>query len=167
MVEAQMNPAFDQARLEQQLTDAAADVLGTMFFASVDEDLAGAPVGFAAADRARLATLLPFSGACSGSLAVSLDRSTAGTLAANFFGELSESETEQDCRMVMAELTNMVCGAMLSRLDRQCIFCLGSPEILPPGPEVDGEVVRTLMVENGLLRLAFSIGLQRQEVDPD
>jgi CheY-specific phosphatase CheX len=162
-----MIPPFDRSRLEQQLSGAAADVLGTMFFASVDEDLPGTSAGNHPRESARLAMQLSFSGACCGNLALSLDTTTAGTLAASFFGELDESRSEQDCRLVMAELTNMVCGAMLSQLDRQGIFCLGSPEILPPGPEVDGEVVRTLRVEEGLLRLAFSIGLKDCGVDAD
>ncbi len=57
----------------------------------------------------------------------------------------------------MVELTNMVCGAMLSHLDRNSIFCLDTPKQLEPGVEVTGEIVRDLTLEDGLLRLAFSL----------
>lgn len=149
-----MSLAFEREHLERHLSEAAADVLGTMFFAGVEEDVGGA---VEVRGEPRMAASLEFHGACSGKLGLSLDRAAAGSLAASFFGDQGDSEPEQDCRSVMAELTNMVCGAMLSRLDRQSIFCLGSPEAMPPGGEPDGEIVRTLRLEEGLLRLAFSI----------
>lgn len=157
-----MSLAFDREQLERHLSEAAADVLGTMFFAGVEEDLAGT---VAETGEPRMATWLEFHGACSGKLGLSLDRAAAGNLAASFFGDAGDSEPEQDCRSVMAELTNMVCGAMLSRLDRQSIFCLGSPEEMPPGAEPNGEIVRTLRLEEGLLRLAFSIEDGGKRVD--
>ena len=51
----------------------------------------------------------------------------------------------------------MVCGAMLSHLDRNSIFCLASPEALGDGEDAEGDIVRLLQLEDGLLRLAFSL----------
>ena len=50
----------------------------------------------------------------------------------------------------------MVCGAMLSHLDRNSIFFLASPEALGDGEDAEGDIVR-LLLEDGLLRLAFSL----------
>jgi hypothetical protein len=57
----------------------------------------------------------------------------------------------------MVELTNMVCGAMLSHLDKNSIFCLDTPQQLMAGEQVSGEIVKELTLEDGLLRLAFSL----------
>lgn len=148
-----MSLVFDRPLLSQQLTMAATEVLETMFFASVDaaNEVAGCP------DGDRIGASLDFHGACAGRLALSLDRAAAEGLASNFFGGVGEGGPEEDSQSVMVELTNMVCGAMLSHLDRNSIFCLDTPKQLEPGEEATGEIVRDLTLEDGLLRLAFSL----------
>lgn len=150
-----MSLAFERDLLAERLGGAATAVLETMFFSSADE---GAPED--AADESgvgRIGASLDFHGACTGRLELSLDRDTASELAVNFFGDLGHQEPEEDCRSVMAELTNMVCGTMLSQLDRHAIFCLNAPEPMPDGEEPTGEVEKTFRVEQGLLRLAFTL----------
>ena len=152
-----MSLVFDRALLSEQLGVAATEVLETMFFASVDlcEDEAGDSLGDSGADR--IGASLDFHGACAGRLALSLDRAAAEGLAANFFGGVGEGGPEEDSQSVMVELTNMVCGAMLSHLDKNSIFCLDTPQQLKAGEQVTGEIVKELTIDDGLLRLAFSL----------
>lgn len=147
-----MSSAFDQGSLGQCLERAAGEVLETMFFSSIEvEQKESAPVGD------RIGTSLVFHGAQAGRLELSLEREAAAGLAASFFGDQPGEEPDEECRSVMGELTNMVCGAMLSHLNRKAIFCLDPPVAIEPGREAEGEVVRHLRLEEGLLRLAFTL----------
>ena len=149
-----MSLLFEREELERQLATSATEVLETMFFAAVEElrqDSSGSE------ERARIGAYLDFHGACTGRLALSLEKDAARNLACCFFGEHFEGSQEEDCAAVIAELTNMVCGAMLSHLNRNSIFCLSSPEALSGGEDEHGDVVKLLQLENGLLRLAFSL----------
>jgi len=152
-----MSLAFDRSSLEEKLATAASDVLETMFFTSVEDADSEAERLYINSQTNRIGASLDFHGACRGRLALSLEREAAQGLAMNFFGSCGPDGTEEDCRNVVAELTNMVCGAMLSHLDRKSIFCLDSPKELPMGEEAVGEVIRDLRLDNGLLRLAFSL----------
>lgn len=157
-----MSLAFDRTEVEHQLTAAAREVLETMFFALIEESSAD---GATHQSTDRIGAALSFHGACEGHLAVSLDRDAAQRLAASFFGDCGdgdcgdyeESPTSEQCVSVMAELANMVCGSMLSRLEKKATFCLETPEALPVGAEVGGWIEKDLVLENGLLRLAFSL----------
>ena len=149
-----MSLVFEREQLGRQLAASATEVLETMFFAAVEE-LRRDPSG--SEEGERIGAYLDFHGACAGRLALSLEKDAARNLACCFFGENFEGTQEEDCASVMAELTNMVCGAMLSHLDRNSIFCLSSPEALSGGEDADGDVVRLLQLEDGLLRLAFSL----------
>lgn len=153
-----MSLTFDRPLLSQQLSIAATEVLETMFFASAEPSQGEPSLGEPDSSIGdRIGATLDFHGACAGRLALSLDRAAAEELASNFFGGVGEGGPEEDSQSVMAELTNMVCGAMLSHLDKNSIFCLDAPKQLQPGEEVTGEIVKDLTLENGLLRLAFSL----------
>lgn len=152
--EGMMSLVFEQERLKRQLAASATEVLETMFFSSVQE-LPQEPLD--ATRRERIGAYLNFHGACAGRLALSLEKNAARNLATSFFGETVEGTKDEDCSSVMAELTNIVCGAMLSHLDRDSIFCLDSPEALGDGEDAEGHIIRLLQLEDGLLRLAFSL----------
>jgi CheY-specific phosphatase CheX len=152
-----MSLVFERSRLEQQLTGAATEVLETMFFTVVDSETTAQTCDGLPKVLPRIGAVLKFQGACSGHLALSLESEAARDLATSFFGTIGEHGAEEDRRSVVAELTNMVCGAMLSHLDRHSIFCLASPVALAEGMEAEGEIVRLLRLEYGLLRLAFSV----------
>ena len=162
-----MSLAFDRTEVERQLTAAAEEVLETMFFASIEESSADGAT-HASTDRIgtdRIGAAVSFHGTCEGHLAVSLGRDAAQCLAASFFGDWGDGDcgdtgefaASEQCASVMAELANMVCGSMLSRLEKKAIFCLETPEALPVGAEVGGWIEKDLVLENGLLRLAFSL----------
>jgi len=149
-----MSLVFDRQALEEQWTAAASEVLETMFFTGVEwEVLDPEP----AEPGSRIGAALEFHGACAGRLALSLEREAAESLANSFFGGPGEDGPEEDCRSVMAGLTNMVCGAMLSHLDKKSIFCLDSPQPLAALVEMSGDIEKNLRLEVGLLRLAFSL----------
>ncbi len=152
--EKMMSLVFEHEQLKRQLAASATEVLETMFFSSVEE-LPQEPLD--AARRERVGAYLDFHGACVGRLALSLEKDAARNLATSFFGETFEGTEDEDCSSVMAELTNMVCGAMLSHLDRNSIFCLASPEALGAGEDAEGDIVKLLQLKDGLLRLAFSL----------
>ena len=51
-------------------------------------------------------------------------------IAADFLGEDAESLTPQQSTDVTLELANMICGAVLSRIESSATFRLGAPHIV-------------------------------------
>lgn len=144
-----MNSVFESKTVADCLQAATGEVLSTMFFAEV-EPLSG-PV---AAGGERLGVTLPFHGAATGQLRLTIDQPVAERLAANFYGADS---TLPEARNVLAELANMVCGTLLSRLDTGAIFCLGEPQAMEATAPLASETALLLRVEEGLLALQFEI----------
>ena len=149
-----MSLAFEKVEAERELSAALCEVLETMFFASIEERTAGG-VGNRGGDR--VGASVAFHGACEGSLAISLDRAAVEALAAGFFGEAADTQVGDQYESVMGELANMVCGAMLSKLDRKAIFCLEAPVALTAGGDPRGWIEKDFALEEGLLHLAFSL----------
>jgi len=107
----------------ESLAAAAGDVLETMFFSSV---MGETPVSTTpAADG--IAARLAFSGARAGVFALRLTGGAAQVIAANFLAEETDEPTRQQVQEVVCELANMMCGSVLSRLDRGAHFDLGQP----------------------------------------
>ncbi len=114
--------------MEQWLSSAAADVLETMFFSPVMEEVpvSGMPC------EAALAARLRFSGARSGAFTVRVTEGGAQVIAANFLAEETGEPTPAQVQEVICELANMMCGAVLSRLDRDAHFDLSTPALMDP-----------------------------------
>lgn len=108
------------------LSAAASDVLETMFFSPVIDET---PVSEAPGEAA-LAARLQFSGARSGSFTVRVTEGAARMIAANFLAEETDEPAPSQVAEVVCELTNMMCGAVLSRLDRGAHFDLSSPTLV-------------------------------------
>jgi len=113
------------AKVGEALSAAAADVLETMFFSTV---MGEAPVGLDRPANA-VAARLQFSGARSGVFAVRLTEGAAQVIAASFLAEETEEPTKPQVQEVVCELANMMCGSVLSRLDRGAHFDLGPPAV--------------------------------------
>ena len=109
------------ALVAESLAAAASDVLETMFFSSV---IGEAPVSATPPANA-LAARLQFSGARGGAFGLRLTEEAARVIAANFLAEETDEPTEQQVQEVICELANMMCGSVLSRLDRGAHFDLG------------------------------------------
>jgi CheY-specific phosphatase CheX len=118
------------AEVERLLREAARDVLETMFFATVAEGAVGEPLA-----EAHLATRLRFRGAPPGEFRLRISRDAAQAIATAFSGRENESDLAPgEVEQVLCELTNVICGAVLSRLEKDTTFELESPEALAPAP---------------------------------
>src|ERR1017187_10040105 len=74
-----------------------------------------------------------FEGKPPGYFHMRLARSAASAIAADFLGEDAESLTPQQSTDVTLELANMICGAVLSRIESSATFRLGAPQIVAGG----------------------------------
>jgi CheY-specific phosphatase CheX len=116
--------------LSQLFTDSASDVLETMFFTCVLGETESEP-------EDPISARLDFKGDPSGSFGLSLSHAAALQIAAGFLA-LEESEIAQEqVSEVICELTNMLCGTLLSRLENESCFELQHP-YLAPVPEEQG-----------------------------
>ena len=111
------------------LSSAVADVLERMFFL---EGLSEAPEPPPEAET--VSVYLSFDGNPPGCFQMRLAREAAGAIAADFLGEDRESLTDQQSDDVTLELANMICGAVLSRIESNAAFRLGTPQIAADKP---------------------------------
>jgi CheY-specific phosphatase CheX len=114
-----------ETSVHQVVSESAQEVLETMFFAipdTVSMD-SGRPTG------ELIAAGVTFEGATPGRLGLIASHAVARTLAENFTGcddhaLLPRAETAG----IISELANMVCGAVLSKLQSNANFDLGTPQ---------------------------------------
>lgn len=106
------------------LASAVAEVLESMFFL---EGLSEAEEPSAEAET--VTVHLRFEGDPAGCFQMRLARPAANTIAADFLGEDAESLTAQQSTDVTLELANMICGAVLSRIESSVSFRLCGPQI--------------------------------------
>lgn len=140
------------SEVEQLLSEAAAEVLETMFFTSLAAEGEAAPPMI----EPVVCACLSFHGARSGHLGVRVPLETAREVAANFLGLEDAELTEARVGDVICELSNMVCGLVLGRLENSGLFELARPEL---GSGEDGcprnapAVSRTLALEGGVMEV--------------
>jgi CheY-specific phosphatase CheX len=112
--------------VEQALGRAAEDVLEKMFFAGLVGD-------FEPNENAgpSIAIRMAFEGQRQGVLGLRISTSAARTLAADFLGvETEDGPNEAQVCDVVRELANMICGDVLSALEKSPLR-LSAPEIVP------------------------------------
>lgn len=134
--------------LEEGLRDAVAEVLEKMFFIRILEDTQDAEAvsesGVDAVPVPEIAVRLNFHGQPSGRLSLHLNRDAAKSIAADFLGE-DEAELERrQIEEVVCELTNMICGAVLSRVESTVTFRL-DPPVIGTATDSDLELPETAM----------------------
>jgi len=113
---------------DELLVAATGEVLETMFFAGV---YGPAQAGGSLAGP-RMAARLGFEGTLSGVLTLSISEPAARALAANFLAsEEDDPVSAPQLGSIVCELTNMICGSLLSRVKTEEHFRLSSPELLP------------------------------------
>ena len=111
----------------EMLTAASGEVLETMFFT----EIRGIASERGAAAESGLGARLRFEGTPSGVLTVRVSEPALRGLAANFLAsEPDEDAADPQLELVMAELANMICGSLLSRVKTETQFRLLSPESL-------------------------------------
>ncbi len=107
--------------LETALDETVESVLEGMFFSFIagpGEPPAGAG----------LTAGVAFSGAKAGELEVRAGEATAAKLAASFLGS-EETATEDEVSATFGELANVICGALLGRLDPSGRFSITEPSV--------------------------------------
>ena len=129
-----------------------AEVLESMYFTTVLEAFSH-PGQNQAPKPDEIAFCLRFQGEVHGSFGISIDAAMARTLAANFLGEEEETLTDLEVAEVVGELTNMLCGSIVSRVEGTSKFALTHPEpfiheaaeldILTTDFETDSGIVHT------------------------
>ena len=108
------------------LRESVVEVLEKMFFVEAITDLAPE----IAAQSPAVLVALQFDGNPPGVFRMSLARTAAALIAADFLGEDPESLTVPQVEEVAKELANMICGAVLSRIESRVTFRLAAPELV-------------------------------------
>jgi CheY-specific phosphatase CheX len=114
-----------------------------------------------------LRTMVRFAGDETGCLELRIGRSTARDLAASFLGiDQTDLDAEQ-ITSVCKELTNMICGAMVSFARPRGHFDLRSPEIRT-GPDMDGDwtFVRMYTIDDAPVQIAVECAQRKQAESP-
>ena len=124
-----------ETTIRAALAGAVADVLESMFFRE-----APAETTEAAAEAETVTVHLKFDGDPPGCFQMRLAQAAADAIAADFLGEDAESITARQSTEVTLELCNMICGAVLSRIESSAAFRLGAPRVLKDEIEGTGEV---------------------------
>ena len=136
----------DHETLLQELT---AGVLETMFFSVVIGPGAGG------VPERPLTALVSFSGSRSGSLRVLTGGNTATALADTFLGGAEEAAPEEQAPSVLGELANVLCGAILGRVEPAGHFTIAAPMLFTDAESAskvaDMQVLSRFELEEGEL----------------
>jgi CheY-specific phosphatase CheX len=142
-------------RLQEAFLASASEVLEAMFFVEV----LGESTDTGAADPDVVSAELAFRGVPSGRFGVQTPLSTGRLMASNFLGEEEQKITAAEIEQVVCELTNMICGSVLSRIEAEQRFELLHPEIVPPGaaPLASEAIRSSFELEEGAITLWMTI----------
>jgi CheY-specific phosphatase CheX len=144
------------------LSTAVADVLERMFFLEGLSEASEPPP-----EAESVSVYLSFDGNPPGRFEMRLAREAATTIAADFLGEDRDSLTDQQSTDVTLELANMICGAVLSRIESNAAFRLGAPQIAADktGRHEPKEETR-FTVETGSGTLTAAIQMETRTCSP-
>src|SRR5579871_908375 len=115
--------------IQLALRESVVEVLEKMFFIEAITDL---PAEAAPPDPA-VVVALDFDGDPPGVFRMSLARAAAALIAADFLGEDPDSLAGPQVDEVAKELANMICGAVLSRIESSVTFRLSAPDLVASG----------------------------------
>jgi CheY-specific phosphatase CheX len=119
--------------MRRLIFEAVNSVLETMFF-TVPFGISQEEVGSSSV-KVRVA----FRGCPSGELDVCVSDRSARILASSFLGEDEEHLTAIQSGEVVCEMSNMLCGSLISRLESEQSFDLDSPQIILHETEFEGD----------------------------
>lgn len=121
------------ALIESYLLDSTAEVLESMCFATIEQQFSGTQyLSFSSAQRElSVGRYLYFRGPFSGWFGVRTSLDAARLIAANLLGEDEEDVREEQANEAIGEIANMICGAMLAKIEGKQPFKLSSPERWP------------------------------------
>ena len=105
--------------------------------------------------------MLDFVGKPSGSFSLSVSGRSAAMLAAGFLG-MDEGEVDDEkIDQTVAEMANMFCGSIVSRIESDREFYLSSPQPARCGPDPDAHLLR---LDGGLMAVSLMIAGIRAEL---
>jgi hypothetical protein len=133
-----------------------------MFFLEVLGEIAEPP------PQAETVTVqVSFDGDPPGYFQMRIARPAANSVAADFLGEDLELLSDRQSTDVTLELANMICGAVLSRIESRAAFRLGSPEVVANDTVQpnSGEETRCT-VETGSGPLTVAIQMETRTCSP-
>lgn len=138
-----------------ELVGAARDVLNVMFFTDIleegDECACEKPFP--------LQVRVTFAGDQSGEFRMEVDDVAARGMAGSFLGTDPVAEpSQEEIDQVMGELGNMICGAFLSRYEKEGLFALSSPQVIRPASGELPGVHRGLELMEGFMDLRVCWG---------
>jgi CheY-specific phosphatase CheX len=141
-----MPGGIDQQRLDDCIATAVTQALEMMCFAVAE------PVEESAMqDRNVIARQIEFRGDASGDLRFVIETDSARLLAGNFYGMDPLTLEELQVEAVVGELTNVVCGGMLSLLAPDGRFDLSPPQELTSAAPHAGAFERAFAVDASTL----------------
>jgi CheY-specific phosphatase CheX len=144
--------------IHQALRESVVEVLEKMFFIEAITD----PPPEAAAQSRAVLVALAFDGDPPGVFRMSLARAAATRIAADFLGEDPDSLTGPQVEEVAKELANMICGAVLSRIENRVTFRLSAPDLIGQGA-IPGTICT---VETGSGMLIAGIDMETSTCSP-
>ena len=153
-----MTDPLREATILAALAAAVADVLESMFF--VEAVPAASELPEAEADV--VAVEIRFDGDPPGRFQMRLAQMAAHSIATDFLGEETWSLTDCQRADVAMELANMICGAVLSRLESSACFRLGAPRIVRSNEMPEQAEATRFTVETGNGTLTAAIQLERR-----
>jgi CheY-specific phosphatase CheX len=144
-----------ETAIHEALHDSVVEVLEKMFFI---EATGGLPAG--SRDPESVFVQLNFDGDPPGAFRMSLERAAAAVIAADFLGEDAASVSGAQIDEVAKELANMICGAVLSRIESSVTFRLAAPDLIHDAAArhhgIKGTVC-TVETGNGILTAAIDM----------
>lgn len=111
--------------LHEVLRQSVEEVLEKMFFIRALDDGA-LPARY---EDDAISAHLSFDGDPPGSLILHVAAGTARSIGADFLGEQEDDLNAAQVGEVICELANMICGAVLSRIESTAAFRLGAPRL--------------------------------------
>jgi hypothetical protein len=139
---------------------AVEEILEIMYFQTVLASAEGTAPPNADSDGPSLTAEVRFQGNRSGRFRVGVPIKLARLLGAAFLGRDEAEVSDSDAAEVVCELANMICGSVLSRLERQATFEITHPVLIPPeqGVSFEGDSAsRWFDLEDGMLAVSLEL----------
>lgn len=153
--------------VSEAMKQAISSVMDMMFFlpVQISNNRCDLPAWFST-EQPLVSATLGFNGPVSGISYLLMPDGLASEITANFLGLDQEQINEKHKGDTVKEALNMIVGKMLSELDKEGVFRLGIPELIPPGEptlnrlaDLQGELILVETEEN---RLAAGIAFNSE-----
>jgi len=128
------------------LVESVSDVVESMCYSSADV-IENPPVS---AEELWVGRRLEFSGPCQGSFGLRVAKAAARLLGSSFLGQDIDEVDDVQPGEIVGEIANMICGAVLNRMEPNLAFAL-SP------PYDDQDLSRFAPPSSGRMELAFEL----------